>query len=42
MRAMRLVIGVLSIAALCAPSATAQDVAITNARIVVGNGQVIG
>jgi imidazolonepropionase-like amidohydrolase len=41
MRAMRIVIGMLVIAALCAPPARAQDVAITNARIVVGNGQVI-
>src|SRR5262245_56868196 len=41
MRAIRFAIGVLGIATLCAASAVAQDVAITNARIVVGNGQVI-
>ena len=38
----RLLIAALGIAALCAPRpAAAQDVAITNVRIVIGNGQVI-
>jgi imidazolonepropionase-like amidohydrolase len=41
MRAPRLVPAVLGIVALSAAPAAAQDLAITNARIIVGNGQVI-
>jgi imidazolonepropionase-like amidohydrolase len=40
-RVSRFVIGVLGATVLCASAARAQDLAISNARIVVGNGQVI-
>ena len=40
-RVSRFVIGVLGATVLCASAARAQELAISNARIVVGNGQVI-